>query len=227
MPINMALIWCIDMQSVHPHGHILEFSALFHKELSKSRQTDISHLMSGVGGWGRGVDSAPKSDSKLLNFSFNWKKLLFKMYDWKLWKRDTDGKSVSSSGQTSEVLEMKGKTEKERASVWVRVCWRQWLCDPAFRAPVSIPEKEDHKHPALSLGEIQELEESAPHDPSLLEFSWQQTCLIVIPAQGLRTAGKTAGHRWAGESRHRIEELFRALNSGTEGCVRGLRSELI
>lgn len=134
----------------------------------------------------------------------------------KVWKRDTDGKSVSSSlSNFWSPFEMKGR-QRKRESGGVRVCWRQDL-HPAFRAPSLHSRKRDHKHPTLSLGDPR-VRRKRPQTHLFWNSPLTTDLSYCYSSTGARTAGKTAGHPWAGESRHRIEELFRALNSGTEGC---------
>ena len=137
MPINMALIWCIDMQSVHhPHGHILWiFSFVPQRTSSRSRQTDISHLLSGGGGLGKRVRFSSKIWFKAIKFELlNWKKLLFKCKTESL-EKGYRWKSVSSSlSNFWSPLKWRGRQRKrERACEWGFVGGR--TLHPAFWAP--------------------------------------------------------------------------------------------
>lgn len=125
--------------------------------------------------------------------------------------------SVSSSlSNFWSPLKWRGR-QRKRASVWVRVCWRQDSA-PCLSGSQSPFQKKKITNTLLWAWEIQELGGSA----HMTHLFWNSpdnrpVLLLLAPAQGLRTAGKTAGHPWAGESRHRIEELLQSLNSGTEG----------
>ena len=145
------------------------------------------------------------------------KKITLQMWDWKFGKGIQMEKVSPLLCQTSEVLWTEGKTEKKKESVWMRVCWRQ---DSAPCLPGSQPlfQKKKITDTLLWTWEIQELGGTAHMTHLFWNSPWQQTCLIVTPAQEVRTAGeKRTGHPWAGEGHHRIEEPFRAHNRGTEG----------
>lgn len=194
-----------------------EFSALFHKELylNPDRRIWVTYCL-GVGGWGRGSDSTPKSDSKLWNFNFSVEKNYSSNVRLKVWKRDTDGKRVSSSLLNFwSPLNWRGR-QKKKESMWVRVCWRG---DSAPCLPGSQPlfQKKKITDTLLWTWEIQELGGTAHMTRLFWNSPWQLTCHIVTPAQKVRMAReKRTGHLWAGEGHRRMEEPFRAHNSGAE-----------